>query len=112
MADPGGRPLYVFTLLELTPREFNRRDISAVTFFSSCSQTLTTLKPNRSSSMVTILSLCLFLFSLAFQNAERVFGICPHFLQPCQKHPSTKTTIFFFEKRKSGRPGSGACNTH
>jgi hypothetical protein len=120
---PHGLPICYFDLLfcltpvripagdpAKNPRE--RRDIIAATSLSSCSQTRITSNPIRSSCAVTFESLCLFLLILALQNSERVFGTCPHFLQPCQKQPSTKTATFCFWKKKSGRPGSVACNTH
>ncbi len=45
--------------------------------------------------------------SLLVQNLTRDLGVRRWRGQPCQKHPSTKTTIFDFGKTKSGFP----CNT-
>jgi len=77
-----------------------------------CSQTRRTLIPEDLKARVVRLSRCLFLSILALQNRGRVFGMWPHFLQPCQKQPSTKTASFSRVKKKSGLPGSSGCKTH
>jgi hypothetical protein len=41
----------------------------------------------------------------ALQYARLVFGMCPHFVHPCQKQPSTKTATRLCGKKKSGTPG-------
>lgn len=42
------------------------------------------------------------------QKERLVLGIWPHLIQPCQKHPSTKTANFECGKKKSGLPGRSA----
>lgn len=58
---------------------------------SSCSQTRMTALPVASSRPVVSRSRSLLLAILAVQNSRRVFGTTKCSLQPCQKHPSTKT---------------------
>lgn len=70
----------------------------------SCSQIRITFKPCECSFAVMRLSRSLLPMSLAFQNAERVFGKWPQRAQQCQKQPSTKIANFTSGKKKSGLP--------
>lgn len=76
-------------------------------FFSSCSQTRTTFHPSFPNSRETYLSLFIFPSSFLFQNSRLFFGMFECLGQPCQKHPSTKSAIFYFGKTKSGFPSKG-----
>ena len=49
----------------------------------------------------------------ALQYARFVFGMCPHFGQPCQKHPSTKRATRCLRITRSGFPRVFAgCSRH
>ena len=71
--------------------------------FISCSFILITFHPCRRNTLVTLLSLAIFVSIFFFQKLLWVFDNLLH-LQPCQKHPSTKTATFLSSKTKSGFP--------
>ena len=87
--------------------------ICAAGDFRECSQILNTRIPHRLDWRATFIWRFLFCCIFSDQNLLRVFGTCPHFGQPCQKQPSTKTATLCFMKKKSGAPGrSVACCLH
>jgi hypothetical protein len=70
------------------------------------SRTRKTIHPARRNAQETLLSRRLLTIIFAFQNVTLVPGGRLHRLHPCQKQPSTKTTIFGRRNTKSGFPGS------
>ena len=72
----------------------------------SCSQKRRTAKPWACRASVVFRSRLRFLLNFSFQNSEFLLGVWPHLGQPCQKHPSTKTTSRTLGNKKSGFPES------
>lgn len=72
----------------------------------ACSQIRRTVQPPDSSALRTRRSLIRFAWIFRAQKRRLLSGIVRQRLQPCQKHPSTKTTSRPRGKMKSGRPGS------
>jgi len=82
-------------------------------FFNECSHILMILMDFRRKFLLTRLARSRLRSNFVLQNADLVWGICPHEAQPCQKHPSTKIANFFLVKNMSGFPNtSGGCKTH
>lgn len=86
---------------------------SRAAFLSSHSQTVSTRKPSRLSSLAFLASLLRLPAIFAVQNVALVYGILPtappfvfrQFGWPCQKHPWTKIAQFRDLFERSGRPG-------
>jgi hypothetical protein len=85
--------------------------VSVVSARTSCSHILTTLTRACARARLTARPRAIFRAIFASQYALCCLGIRKQFLQPCQKHPSTKTATLFLANQKSGTPGnSWACN--
>jgi hypothetical protein len=69
------------------------------------SQKRRTLIPDDRSFLLVSESRCLLRASFLPQYGRFDLGMRPHLGHPCQKHPSTKTAIRSFVKKKSGDPG-------
>ena len=76
-------------------------------FLTSCSQIRTTRHPFFLSCPSTFPSRRLLAANFSSQYSRWVSGLrfLRHFVQPCQKHPSTNTAARDRGKAKSGRPG-------
>ena len=80
---------------------------------TSCSQILSTFTPSRRSFRFTFFARRTLPLILLFQYSWFWWGIRRQRLQPCQKHPSTKTATRSSANQKSGTPGtSRGCRLH
>lgn len=75
------------------------------------SQNRRTLIPDEHKCFLTLASLCLLRASFLLQYVRFALGVWPHLGHPCQKHPSTKTAMRSFGKKKSGHPGTAFART-
>jgi len=74
-------------------------------FLTSCSQTRMTTQFCFFKSLLTVRARSIFPLIFCFQYCRFPLGSRKHFLQPCQKQPSTKTASRFDSNQKSGLPG-------
>lgn len=97
---------------------FVRRLSTAVTIFNAtrsgvrftaCSQNWRTIQPSVRNARLTRLSRARLASILFRQNKTLVRGRYLHLVQPCQKHPSTKTAILRPGHAKSGLPCTLQC---